>query len=322
MGVETTEAEVRTGGRISPNAHPPYPCYLPTPTALPIYISLFCITLKSPWTEWWVPATSHCPQSGLRDWSPNSNDLGIQSQEGLVRLMAVGGNTQIPLKARGSFGNSPNDLLADHLEEWCWNLEDSEVSLGGPRCEDFTAPPWSLCRPGWHCLPRHAYGMQNWTSSPPPPMLVYDASGIHSAFRGRMSAGLWDPKQAHPLEKCHHLAQRGQPLLWNDSRYLSCLLPVVTPAMWDVAWGLQGLVGTTWTLTLPPCCPCASGTHYSLAPETPGDWLLSSWYSGGWRKEAPTCQLNKRIVHSPLCSMYFRCHPTARYHVTAQHTLP
>ena len=43
---------------------------------------------------------------------------------------------------------------------------------------------------------------------------------------------------------------------------------------------------------------------------------------GGWRKEAPTCQLNKRLTHSPLFSAHFHCHPTAHYRVTARRTLP
>lgn len=88
--------------------------------------------------------------------------------------------------------------------------------------------------------------------------------------------------------------------------------------------GLDGLGGQRArqiTEALP--LPGRPGTGYTLAAgDTMGLTSKELGLPGDWRNEAPTCQLNKRRIQSPLSSVYFHCHPTAHYHVTAQRTLP
>lgn len=140
-----------------------------------------------------------------------------------------------------------------------------------------------------------------------------------------MSICTWNPKKVHPLEEV--------PLAWKVRSTITCkrspgMARSASPSLSAYDGPENDVKTTMWEGSR------ARGHNSNAEPLLLSMHLWHPLHAGclrhlqgaktprGWRKEAPTCQLNKRIIHSPLCSVYFHCHPTAHYHVTAQRTLP
>ena len=185
---------------------------------------------------------------------------------------------------------------------------------------------------GWDCSSRHLHGTQDWCL----------ATFCHCWRLGHFLNSLClikqervlgsaTPRKPCPLGKGHPLGKwdllsPGKDLLGQPEVPVSPWVPrpdrTRLPCGWDVArmaWGPAGLLDhQTPTVAHMPQAPTA---HW--LPETQwGNTFKELGLLGGWRKEAPTCQLNKRLTHSPLSSAHFHCHPTAHYRVTARRTLP